>query len=167
MACAMVRQLQFLRVVELVAAGDAAGMEVADVLDVFADGADDVAFHDLHVVDVVEQLDARRIHRLHHLDAPCGVVALVVLVVHLAVEQFQADGDAVVFGDLLDDALQAERCSCRGLRRRACRARLPENVMTLGTLAAAALGDVVAHVLLELVVVLLAIPADGNVAGAR
>src|SRR5674476_895721 len=41
--------VEFLGFVEFVAAGDAAGVEVADVLDVVADGADDVAFHDLHV----------------------------------------------------------------------------------------------------------------------
>ena len=116
--------VQFLRVVELVPAGHAAGVEVGDVLDVVADGADDVALHDLHVVDVVEQLHARRVHALHHLDAPRGVVALVVLVIHLAVQQFQADRDAVVFGHLLDalkpdDAVVA--AFVVGQARRGCR----------------------------------------------
>jgi hypothetical protein len=46
--------VEFLGLVEFVPAGHAAGVEVADVLDVLADGADHVAFHDLHVVDVVE-----------------------------------------------------------------------------------------------------------------
>ena len=60
------RPVHFLRVVELVAAGDAAGMVVRDVLMVRADRRDQIAFHDLHVVDVVEQLHARRVDRLHH-----------------------------------------------------------------------------------------------------
>ena len=49
--------LDLLGVVEFVAAGDAAGVEVSDPLDVLLDGPDEVSLHDLHVVDVVEQLD--------------------------------------------------------------------------------------------------------------
>ena len=37
---------------------------------------------------------------LHHGRAPGGVIGHVVFVVHLAVEQLQADGDVVVLGDL-------------------------------------------------------------------
>src|SRR6185295_8777965 len=44
--------VQLLRAVQLVAAGHATRMEVGNPLTVFADGADDVAFHDLHVIDV-------------------------------------------------------------------------------------------------------------------
>ena len=51
--------LDFLSGVKFVAARNAAGVEVADPIDVFLNGADEVAFHDLHVVDVVEELDAR------------------------------------------------------------------------------------------------------------
>src|SRR5882762_7544853 len=54
--------LDFLGAVEFVAAGNAAGVEVGDPIDVFLDGADQVTFHDLHVIDVVEQLDAGRIN---------------------------------------------------------------------------------------------------------
>ena len=61
-----------------------------------ADGGDDVALHDLHVVDVVEQLDPRRADALHDLDAPRGVIGLVVVMVHLAVEQLQAQGHAML-----------------------------------------------------------------------
>src|SRR5262245_62238716 len=57
--------VDLLRVVQLVAVWDAAGMKVSDVADVVADGADHVAFHDLHVVDVVEQLDPRRVDAFH------------------------------------------------------------------------------------------------------
>ena len=54
------------------------------------------------MVDVVQQLDVRRVHGLHHLHSPGGVVAHVVFMIHLAVEQFQADDNAVVLGNLLD-----------------------------------------------------------------
>src|SRR5467141_88433 len=94
--------LDFLGGVEFVAAGDAAGVEVGDPIDIFLDGADQVTFHDLHVIDVVEQLDAWRINGLDDLHSPSGVVAHVVFVVALAVEELDADGDAVVLGDFLD-----------------------------------------------------------------
>ena len=51
--------VQLLRVVDFVPARIAAGVEMADPLEVIADVADDVAVHDLGVVDVVENLDAR------------------------------------------------------------------------------------------------------------
>ena len=34
------------------------GVEMPDILNVLADGADDIAFHDLHVVDVIKQFHA-------------------------------------------------------------------------------------------------------------
>jgi hypothetical protein len=55
----------------------------------------------LHVVDVVEQLDARGIDFVHNARAPRGVVGHVVGMVDLAVEQLEADGDAVIFGNFL------------------------------------------------------------------
>src|SRR6202158_5472078 len=94
--------LNFLGAVEFVAAGNATGVEVGDPIDVFLDGADQVTFHDLHVINVVEQLDAGRINGLDDLHSPSGVVAHVVFVVDLAVEELDADGDAVVLGDFLD-----------------------------------------------------------------
>src|SRR2546427_10436436 len=45
-----------------------ARVEVADVLVRVPDGADDVAFHDLHVIDVEQQLHAGRVDRPHHRD---------------------------------------------------------------------------------------------------
>src|SRR6266850_4483751 len=90
--------LNFLGGVELVAAGNPAGVEVGDPIDVFLDSADEIPFHDLHVIDVVEQLDAGRDDGLDHLHSPGGVVAHVVVVVDLAVEKLDADGDAVVLG---------------------------------------------------------------------
>ncbi len=94
--------LDFLRGVEFVAARNSAGVKVADPVDVFLNGADEVAFHDLHVIDVEEQFDARGVDGLNDLDAPGGVVAHVVVVIDLAVKQFNADGDAVVFGNFFD-----------------------------------------------------------------
>src|SRR5262249_9229044 len=94
--------LDFLRAIEFVAARNAAGVEVAKPLDVFLNGADQIAFHDLHVVDVVEQLDVGRVDGRDDLDAPGGVVAHVVVVVDFAVEKFEADVDAVVLGDFLE-----------------------------------------------------------------
>src|ERR1700674_781103 len=92
----------FLGGVECVAAGNAAGVEVGDPIDIFLDGADQVTFHDLHVIDVEEELDAGRVDGLDDLYSPGGVVAHIVVVVDLAIEQLDADGDAVVLGDFLD-----------------------------------------------------------------
>src|SRR5690606_14625132 len=89
--------VQLLRAVQLVAAGHAGGVEMRDVLAVVADGADDVALHDLHVVDVVEQLHAWRRDGLDHTHAERGRVAVIVLVVDLAVQHLEADRDAVLF----------------------------------------------------------------------
>src|SRR3989441_6391815 len=94
--------VELLRVVELVAAGHAARVEVADVLVRVPDGADDVAFHDLHVIDVEQQLHAGRVDRPHHRDPERGVVALVIGVIDLAVQELEAHGDAVGFGEPLD-----------------------------------------------------------------
>src|SRR3979490_686259 len=94
--------LDFLGTVEFVAAGNAAGVEVGDGIDVFLDGAGGGAFHDLHVGDVEEELDAGRVDGMDDLDAPGSVVAHVVVVVDLAVEELDADGDAVVLGDFFD-----------------------------------------------------------------
>ena len=77
------RVVDLLGVVDLVPAGHAAGVVMADVLVVLPDGGDDVALHDLHVVDVVEQLEPLGAHLLADLDAPRGVVAHVVGVVPL------------------------------------------------------------------------------------
>src|SRR5207253_2173714 len=69
---------------------------------VVADGADDVAFHDLHVIDVVQQPDARRAHGLHHGDPESRPVALVVRVIDLAVQELEADRDPLFFRLRLD-----------------------------------------------------------------
>src|SRR5439155_1640168 len=96
--------VELLGVVELVASRHAAGVEMADVGGVRPDGTDDVALHDLHVIDVVEQLHAGRAHGLHHRGAEHGVVALIAGMVHLAVQQLHAHGDAVLLGERRDAA---------------------------------------------------------------
>ena len=156
--------VQLLRVVDLGAAGHAAGVIVRDVLRVGANRRDDVAFHDLHVVDVVQQLEARRRDALHDLHGPRRVVGLVVLVIDLAVQHLEAERDAVLLGrrrdaleagDAVGDSLAvgqagavaAEHHDVRNPRRR------DERNHPLGV------GD-------ELVVVVGAIEADGNRAEA-
>src|SRR5207245_5735742 len=49
-----------LLVVELAATGVAGRVDVADIVPVLADAADDVAVHGLDVVDVEEELEIRR-----------------------------------------------------------------------------------------------------------
>src|SRR5256885_11190588 len=70
---------------------------MGDPILVVTDSADDVAFHDLHVIDVVQQLDAWRAHGFDHGDPEGSPVALVVGVIHLAVQELEADGDAPRF----------------------------------------------------------------------
>ncbi len=94
--------MHFLGVVHFVAAGIAGGVEMGEEGVVVADGADDIAFHDLHVIDVVEELHAGGFDAFAEFDTPGGAVALVVGVVDLAVEELHAEGDVLVFG-LLDD----------------------------------------------------------------
>ncbi len=77
-------------------------MEVADVLHVLANGSNDVAIHNLHVVNVVQKFDAGRADSLHYIDTPGRVVAHVIFVIHLAVEQLHADGDVFLFGIVFD-----------------------------------------------------------------
>ena len=95
--------VDLLRLVELVAAGHAARVDVRDVAPC---SSRIVRIRSPSMIcmwyDVVEQLHPRRRHRLHDLDAERGVVALVVLVIDLAVQQLDADRDAVVLADLLD-----------------------------------------------------------------
>ena len=86
-------------------------MEMADVLDILADGAHDITLHNLHVIDVVEQLDSRGVHRFDDIHAPGRVVALVVFMVDLAVQELEDDGDTLVFRNLFD-AVQSDDAEC-------------------------------------------------------
>src|SRR6185436_2732811 len=51
--------VQLLRAVDLLTARHTGDVNVADVVEVIAEIADDVAVHDLHVIDVVDDLHAR------------------------------------------------------------------------------------------------------------
>ena len=75
------------------------------------DVADEVAFHDLHVVDVVQKLDLRGIHLLHQVHTPGGMIRHVVLVVDLAVEEFQVHHNLLFFGVRLDPVQPGEAVS--------------------------------------------------------
>jgi hypothetical protein len=92
------RVIQLLCVVNLMTARNTASVVVGNILMAVADGANDVAFHDLHVVDVVKQFEVFGADAFDQLDSPFGVVSHVILVVHLAVEQLHADDDFVLFG---------------------------------------------------------------------
>ena len=50
--------LHFLRIVQFMPSGYAAGMEMAHPLNILLDRSDKVAFHDLHVIDVIKQLES-------------------------------------------------------------------------------------------------------------
>ena len=80
--------VELLRVVQIVASRIAGGVEVADPADVFTEGPDHVAFHDLHVVDVVQEFDARAVHLLTDCHAPCRVIILIAGMIHLGIEEF-------------------------------------------------------------------------------
>ena len=73
-------------------------MDVADVGHELLKRGDDIAFLHLHVVDVVEQLYARAADALTDVDAPRGVVTLVVRMVALGIEQLHAQRHLLLFG---------------------------------------------------------------------
>ena len=77
---------------------------MADVLRIRLNRTNDIALHDLHVIDVVEELDAWRSDPLHHGDAEGRMIALIVGVIDLAVEELDADGDALLLGECFDGA---------------------------------------------------------------
>ena len=62
--------VNFLGLVDLVAARIASGVVMAEILVVVLDGANDVSFHDLHVVDVVEQFEMVACDLFAQFDAP-------------------------------------------------------------------------------------------------
>jgi hypothetical protein len=94
--------VEFLAVIQFVAAGHPPGMKVTQEVDVVADGPDHIAFHDLHVIDVIQQFDPGRVDTPHDLHPEGGVIALVVGVVHLAVQQFHTNRDSLLLGQLAD-----------------------------------------------------------------
>ena len=88
--------VQRLRVVDLVAAGHASGVEVAPAVGVLLHVFHDVLLHHAGVVDVVEHLDPRRADAMHKGHAPLRRVGHVVLVI-VRVEELQANSDLLLF----------------------------------------------------------------------
>src|SRR5713101_7647656 len=62
--------LHFLGAIQLVPMRNSTGVEVAEPVNIFLDGADQVPFHDLHVVDVVQQIPARFPEKVMTLGTP-------------------------------------------------------------------------------------------------
>ena len=135
------------------------------MLDVLADGADDIALHDLHVVDVIEQFYARRVDAFDHLNTPRRVVALIILVVYLAVQKFQADGDGLVLRDL-PDPVQAGYAIINALlvKQPAAVSGKGDHV---GYAGRSSLTDVRAHFALDVGMIFFSVQAVGDGSAAR
>ena len=98
------RIVDFLFFIQVVATGVPRRVKVSDILDIVLECADNITLHNLHVVDIVEQFRSRRVDALTHLYAPRGAITLIVGMVDLAIEQFQAEVDPFLFGGLCDAA---------------------------------------------------------------
>ena len=101
------RIVKLLAIIEFISSWDARGVKVREVLDIVADGRDHITLHHLHVVDVVQELEAGVANLLAQGRSPGRVVALIVGVVDLGIEQFHHQDDIVFFGernDLLDSS---------------------------------------------------------------
>ena len=122
--------VDLLLVVEFAPAGVSGGVDVADVVVMLADPADDVAVHDLHVIDVEQQFQAGRADALDDVDAIVGVVSLVAGVplhgvrADPGIEHLEAERDPFLLG-VADDLLESfDAVVWRPRRReypRACR----------------------------------------------
>lgn len=88
------RVVQLLTVVDFIPPRAATRMIVGEMPVIFPNGPDHIPLHDLHVVNVIEQAEVRAVQDLAESDAPGAVVALIVGMVHLAVEQFHAEREA-------------------------------------------------------------------------
>ena len=72
------RIVEFLAVVEFVAAGNAGRMVMADVFVELTDARDHVSFHDLHVIDIVEQFQPWAADAADDFDRPFDLVAEII-----------------------------------------------------------------------------------------
>src|SRR5208337_1280649 len=92
------RVIDLLRLINFTPPGHAAGVIVGNVLVVFTYRVDHVALHDLHVENVVKQFASLGTHAPAQFHTPRRVVAHVVLMIALAVEQLHAHGHFVLLG---------------------------------------------------------------------
>src|SRR5262245_64806697 len=85
--------VEFLRFVQFVTAGNAACVNVSDVLNVVAQRLNDVTLHDLRVIDVVQNLDTWRTDALYDVHTPRHAVEHAVhrTLKTLGVEVFDAE----------------------------------------------------------------------------
>ncbi len=86
------RVIEFLGIIQILPSGVARSVDVSNIGAVGADGADRVAFHDLHVVNIVQKLYCRGIDQVHHQHTPGGVIALVIIVIDFRIQQFHNQG---------------------------------------------------------------------------
>src|SRR5215510_11161555 len=77
--------VQFLACIKLMAARHATRVIKGYVFVILADGAYNVAFHDLHMIDVIKQSYARGSNSFDYLQSERGVIALIVFVIYFAV----------------------------------------------------------------------------------
>ena len=80
--------VDFLVFIKIIPSWIASSVIMGNVLAVFANGADQIPFHNLHVIYIVQQLDPRRFDTLNHFYPPPSQVTLIICMVHLAVQQF-------------------------------------------------------------------------------
>ena len=104
------------------------------------DGADDIPFHDLHVVNVVEEFEAFRADAPAKFHAPGSMITHVIVMIHLAVEQFHANRHVVLLGQA-DETFQTRRAVLRPSSS-LIPLRLPEKQIRFGHPASAASGIV-------------------------
>src|SRR5262245_47747316 len=97
--------VEFLRVVDLLAARDASDMDVTDAIEIIPQVAGDISVHDLNVVDVKENLNARRINLLAHIKPPGEVIENLVGALipgDFRIRDLHAESDALLFSVAFD-----------------------------------------------------------------
>ena len=64
------------------------------------DGCDYITLHDLHMINIVEQLEVFRTQLFAKFHSPRGMVALIIRVINLAVQQFHYNIYLILLGYL-------------------------------------------------------------------
>ena len=94
-------EVEFLFVVDFLAAGHTRYVDVADAVNVIAQGPRYVAIRDLSVVNIKQDFDARRIDALAHIQPPCHMIEDLIgtlVCSHLGVRNFHANVNVLLFG---------------------------------------------------------------------